>query len=64
MPEEQNEVNRMAEKRAPTEREKETMTAMSHYIAKMSGAQREDLLKFAEGAAFMAMAVNKSGTTY
>lgn len=59
MPEEQKEVNRIAEKRAPTEREKEIMTAMSHYIAKMSVAQREDLLKFAEGAAFMAMAVNR-----
>lgn len=59
MPEEQKEVNRIAEKRAPTEREKEIMTAMSHYIAKMSVAQREDLLKFAGGAAFMAMAVNR-----
>lgn len=54
----------MEEKRAPTEREKEIMTTMGHYIAQMSGEQREDLLKFAEGAAFMAMAVNKSGTTY
>ena len=54
----------MDEKRAPTEREKEIMTAMSRYISEMSGAQREDLLKFAEGAAFMAMAVNKSGHTY
>ncbi len=50
----------MEEKRGPTEREKEIMETMCRYIAEMNGEQREDLLKFTEGAAFMAMAVNRA----